>query len=395
MKRRTLNLIVAGVALLLFGVSLNRLFELRFSGGDIFPPASTRRADPIGTKALFQSLERQPGLRVRQNFERLSRIRPEAGTTLLLLGIPPQNIDYPAAREEENTHLLQFASKGGRLILGIEHESNELATNSTRSMIRRLAAPVPPGMASNRPPALDVTLGFQLKLRADGADGPAILARTNSPLPPTLRWPSSWHGSNLHPDWSPLYTREGQPVALERPWGSGSVVLLASDYHLSNESLRLEPQSRLVTWLLGPAQTVIFDETHLGLTLEPGISSLIRKYHLGGAVFGLLLLAGLHLWRTLARFNPPPDAPVETAIVVQGRGSAAGLLNILRRSVSPNDLIDVCLDDWRATHAAAARTRRDRVGEAQNVADLQRELPPRQRNPVDTYRRIARILNHR
>jgi hypothetical protein len=392
MNRRHLSIVVAVVAVFAFGWALNRLFELRFSGGDIYPTSSSRRADPLGSKALFQSLATQPGIDVRQNLDRLSLLQGSPESALFVLGIPPQNLDYPGAKQDDNRVLLDFARKGGRLILAIEHESVELATNSTRAAIRRIARIS--ANSTNAPKPLATTLGAGVVLGDVPTNLSVLRLETAPSLPASLPWPSAWHLTNLTPAWTALYGREDRVVAAERSFGQGSIVLLASDYLLSNESLRIAPQPDFIAWVVGPARTIIFDETHLGLSLEPGIAGLILKYRLGGAVFGFFLLAALHVWRSMVRFNPPPE-PAITDAVVEGRGSAAGLLNILRRSVPAADIVAVCLLEWRATHPGARHTAQQRLAEAQNCVDLLMELPPRQRNPVDAYRRIAQIFRTR
>ena len=65
-------------ALLAFAVGVVHLFQLRFSVGDVYPPYSTLRADPLGAEVFFDALAGQPGLGVERN------LRP-----LDLLGKPP------------------------------------------------------------------------------------------------------------------------------------------------------------------------------------------------------------------------------------------------------------------------------------------------------------------
>ena len=148
-KRRLRCIGIAVGAGLAFGWALKLLFDLRFSGGDIYPTSSSRRADPLGSKALFQSLAAQPGLDVRQNLDRLSLLKSSPESALFVLGIPPQNLDYPGAKQDDNRVLLDFARKGGRLILAIEHESIELATNSTLAAIGGMARTI--STATNAP----------------------------------------------------------------------------------------------------------------------------------------------------------------------------------------------------------------------------------------------------
>lgn len=392
MRRRGLHITAAVLAILAFGWGLHRLFELRFSGGDIYPPSSTRRADPLGSKAFLQSLALQPGIRVRQNLEPLRRFPDPAGTTLLLLGVPTSELDHPGASLEDNRRLLDFVDRGGRLVLAVEHESLDVATNSFRGKMRRMAAL--PAALTNTPALLGPELGFALTTGPATTNASATRVAEAPELPAAVPWTSIWCLTNLSPGWQVLYERELRPVAAQRSRGSGTLVVLASDYLLSNESLRLSPQPAFLSWLVGPARTVVFDETHLGISLEPGIVSLLIKYRLGGAAFGFLLLAALHVWRSMARFNPPVD-PESTDSVVEGRGSAAGLLNILRRSVAPADIVAACLEEWRATHPRGIPGSDRRLADAQDRLNLEMERPPQQRNPVDTYRRIAQILRIR
>src|SRR5258706_10780125 len=53
--------------------------------GEVYPPYSSLRTDPLGAKALFESLSEQPGLEV----TRLYKARPplDSATTLLILGV--------------------------------------------------------------------------------------------------------------------------------------------------------------------------------------------------------------------------------------------------------------------------------------------------------------------
>ena len=55
MKKLPLISLLLLVALFVFG--LTQLFKLRFEAGDIYPEYSSLRADPLGAKALYQSLE--------------------------------------------------------------------------------------------------------------------------------------------------------------------------------------------------------------------------------------------------------------------------------------------------------------------------------------------------
>jgi len=74
-------LILLGLALAGFIYGLVHLFSLRFEAGDNYPPYSSLRADPLGTKALFDSLD--PLVPARRNLLPLSKLGEGRDTTQL------------------------------------------------------------------------------------------------------------------------------------------------------------------------------------------------------------------------------------------------------------------------------------------------------------------------
>ena len=140
MSRRVLQPALIVVVAVLLAAGLYRIFELRFAAGDVFPVASSRRADPLGTRALLEALARQPGLRVSRNLLPLHRVRERPSLAVLVLGIAPENTGYPSEDPGFNTNLLRLAHAGARVVLGVEHESSALATNAFRQGVRKLAS---------------------------------------------------------------------------------------------------------------------------------------------------------------------------------------------------------------------------------------------------------------
>ena len=74
-------LILAGT-----GWALARLFDVSTQGGEIYPPYSSLRADPMGAKALHDSLSALPGYRVERSFQPSRRFHPGAQAVVLVLG---------------------------------------------------------------------------------------------------------------------------------------------------------------------------------------------------------------------------------------------------------------------------------------------------------------------
>jgi hypothetical protein len=151
-----------------------------------------------------------------------------------------------------------------------------------------------------------------------------------------------------------------------------------------------ERHADLLAWVIGPSSRIVFDEAHLGIVEEPGVAMLVRKYRLHGLVAGLLLLAGLFIWKSAARFAPDAaeEKPEE---YVTGKDSAAGFVNLLRRHIASRDVLDVCLAEWRKS-IAGGKHPAARLARAQEVISAENALPPAQRHPVRTYQAICRAL---
>src|SRR5580765_6270980 len=115
MKKDRLLLLLLPVLLAVFGLGVGRLFQLRFAAGDVYPPYSSLRADPLGTKALFESLARLRGFAVPRFFEPLDKLREGRRTTRCVCGAQASEMEY--STEDEYKKLEQFMCAGGRIVI--------------------------------------------------------------------------------------------------------------------------------------------------------------------------------------------------------------------------------------------------------------------------------------
>lgn len=93
-----------------FLLILFHLVSNRFAVGDVYPSYSSLRSDPIGAKALYDSLEilhRGP----RRTYIPLSDFKA-SNATLLLLGTPYREVP-------EGRHLLPIATQGNTIVIGL------------------------------------------------------------------------------------------------------------------------------------------------------------------------------------------------------------------------------------------------------------------------------------
>jgi hypothetical protein len=410
---KKLPFILLLVALIGFLLGMLHLFKLRFEAGDSFPRYSSFRTDPIGTKALYESLEAL--VSTRRNLQPLSRLGDGRDTTLLWLGADTYELRL---MPEDFRDLETFARSGGRLVFAAQAVFMRPRTNVFAMAAARKGAPLGGG-PTNLPPnlpdelrAIDIRQQWRIsfdyaelaKNDRDTYDPAAATLRDASEsaaLPETIDIHTTLCFSGLGPEWRVLYARKEatntHPVLIERTMGRGSIVLFADSFHFSNEALRDDRQSALLSWLMGAGRSVIFDETHLGTSEEPGVATLARQYRLQPLFGALLLLALLFLWKNSTSFMPPYEEQLaqEQGSVVEGRDSASAFENLLRRNITPASLLRVCLEQWNAALAGMRKPPRAKLEAMQQLIDAQNALEPRDRDPVGTYREFCRILSRK
>ena len=389
MRRHGARLVlVLALAALVGGLAI--LFRLRLAQGDVFPPYSSLRADPLGTRALHDALAQVPGLRVERWFKPFADLEPAPPRTIVYAGLWARG--WTQVRREDFDAIDAALRNGSRVVLAMKAEAapNEIEREEERKEKERAKKKEDAATKQrkgDRPAVAYVDLkrrwGADVKervlverssgaVRAEGGEAAG--------LPGTIPWRSDVY-FELEPeaDWQVLYRRGARPVLVERRLGRGSLVLAADSYFLSNEALQNDRAPSLLAWIVGPHARVLFDETHLGVSAQPGVAALARRYGLSGAFFTLVLLALLFVWRRMALFVPPAEGAGEVALTYH---PAAGLEALLRRSVAPAELVAACAAEWKPTARES-----DRVRVEQEMA-----AAPKNAAPVVLYNAAVRAL---
>lgn len=397
---------------------LLHLFQLRFETGDVYPPYSSQRADPLGTKALHDALS--DFVSVHRNFSPLTRLNDGTGICLLLLGVDPESALFTT---NQYRALETFVRTGGRLVVSFKPVY-------VRPRFNRFSTTPSPGKAggptktsTNLPPTIgprtrtsiedfdkisvEDRWGFRFNYaelerdRTSHAFQPVTANRvTDIDGPDQLSVNTALCFDPPSPDWQSIYTRRVTSntfaVIMERRMGRGSLIFTADSYYFSNEALRQEREARLLTWVVGSSERVLFDETHLGTTTDPGIATMARRYNLQGLAAAVLILAALYIWANASSFLPADEADSqERSHQVLGRDSAEGFTSLLRRNIAPVDLMKICLEQWNRGGAASRPPTPAKLEAMQRVIDEQNALAPNLRDPVTTYRKFCEILNQR
>ena len=113
--RRGLTIILLCLCGAGFALGIARLFDLRFESGDVYPRYSSLRADPLGTSAYYESLNRLPGVSARRDFSANNELPGGRGIAYLHLGGAREDWrDVPAQLFGE---LESFLGRGGRLVI--------------------------------------------------------------------------------------------------------------------------------------------------------------------------------------------------------------------------------------------------------------------------------------
>ncbi|HMP81950.1 MAG TPA: DUF4350 domain-containing protein [Verrucomicrobiota bacterium] len=425
--RKSLPILLLVVCVALFVAGIVWLFNLRYEAGDVYPPYSSLRADPLGTMALYESLQKLDSVSVQRDFTTQNRLPSEPDTTYLHLAGSPYRWDWMS--KEFAGEIERFLTQGGRLVICFRplHTKPSIASHEWESdkdddekpadadkkktphpkakPKKKQETKTEPEPAKN--PGTDTN---SLSLRKNwGIDftfeslthgfydvyEPAIVEnQTSLPLPDELQWHSAIVLTNLSPAWRTIYARGTNAVVVERQVGRGSLVIATDSYFLSNEAMWKDRHTDLLSWLIGGNRNIVFDESHFGIVETTGIAGLMRKYRLHGLVGGLLLLAVLFIWKNSTSLLPP-HADERQRGVLAGKDAAGGFVNLLRRNISDGDVLNTCFAEWKKACPQPGANAAARMEQARSILEIENNRPRRERNPIEAYRKICSALNTR
>jgi uncharacterized protein DUF4350 len=341
-----------------FLAGLWRLMDLRFAAGDVYPPYSSLRSDPLGTKAFHDSLAALPELTVERHHKALANIAKERAT-IFYPGVTPHWLEWES--EDQLKQIETLATGGARVVIGV---------TPVRRTPRFPRKPAQPSEADEKKaPPLErlwhVGIGFA------------------SDAPPTR---TVLYFRDFDSAWKP-YGDAAEARIIERRFGQGSVVLLANSYSLSNQALEQDRDSALLAWSLGGNSKIIFDESHLGVEDTGSVGTLIRRLHFEGVVAALLLLAGLFIWMSAVPFLPPRRENTG-AEQLSEQDAASGLVNLLRRNIPRPTLLRVAVAEWEKSRYGGHAVASDKIARVRRLAESSGD-------PVQVYNQAARILAER
>lgn len=408
-NKRVWKLVLGSLLLLgVFLAAMERLMRDRLEQGDVYAEYSTFRSDPIGTKAFYDVLEATPGIEVSRYvrpLEQIDRLKPG---TFFYLGDPAESWEI-SAPEKLYLALERWMRDGGRIVVTLKPErftdswsqqrrEKQIRDSEERAKKEREEDSKKEKKEKEEEEIKYVDLPARWKIQVKRKDLP--MDEENEPISDVARaadrnWPEMPWQSVLHfqfiedSGWRTVVSRDGNiPVVVERSFEKGSLVLVSDSYLLTNEGLWLDRQPDFLSWLIGDNTRVYFDEAHLGSVEQHGVATLARRYGLFGAVYMLVLLALLFVWRNARSLAPAyPETAAGSSL---GEESSLGLVNLLKRSVKPATVIPLCISEWMKTAATAKRSRQELESIWQEEKSSGK-MP----NVVHAYQQIQQLLRKR
>src|SRR5579863_8492265 len=111
----------------ILGWGLYEIVVTPFETGEVYPPYSSLRTDPLGAKALYESLAALPDIAVERLYKPRETLQ-DASVAMFLLGVDPTS--WATIEDQTLDEYEKLVSKGGRLVIAFLPVRQPVATNT-------------------------------------------------------------------------------------------------------------------------------------------------------------------------------------------------------------------------------------------------------------------------
>jgi Domain of unknown function (DUF4350) len=388
-RNKTLSYLLVLATIGTFVIVALQTFEVRLETQEGYPVGSTFRADARGCRALYESLHRVPGVQAARFLRTFSNLPPAEGRSLVIAGINPET---SILQVQDRKSLSAWVESGGTLIVALTTEDKN--PDKAGSPDHELSPPpkqhLSPSPANKSTPPteerwIETLQGAGVHVFRH-ADASARHRFVSGVFAPAGSWLGPLYFQHLESPWRVVAEADHLPVIIERSFGQGNVILIADPYLLTNGALANDRETGLLGWLFRKQTTILFDESHFGITENPGVVSLARRYGLESAFFVLLILALFFVWANRYTLLAKSARQTAGSLIVTGHGGDTVFVNLLRRSLPTKDLFPTSVDLWR-------KGMRD-AGKIRKLDQSLTTLDPRS-SVVERYNQLSQHLNER
>lgn len=386
---------------ILSAAGIYHIFSIRFKIGDVYPPYSSLRTDPLGTKIFFESLSDLSGHNLKRDYDPVPKWEGSKDTTLFLLGTSPGILEIS---HKENRQILSWVlSAGTRVVISLNSQKRSFLTASDKDKESKKEEKDEDNSKKDGKDkdqdiktdySLTKLLGFKItpfiKDQADSAE----LSYTESDvdLPQSLKYKPINYFSDLNEGWTVLYSQNDEPVIIFRKYGQGIIILCADSYIFSNEAMMSHRYPRLLSWFTGPGKQIYFDESHFGIQKKTGMIDLAYKYRLQGVIVVFIFIALLYIWKNAVAFVPPRSYSDEKIQIIRSdRDYLDGLISLLQRYIPEKELIKTCIEEWEKANAKGRLLPGASIRSARDLEKLAENYD----KPSQVYNSISKKLTER
>lgn len=386
-----------------FAAAILWILNLRLNSGDSYPPYSSFRTDPIGSRALHDALNDIHTISTTRNTRRIQSLQPNDQSAILFLGLNPRQLEWQDMKER--TLIESWLDQGCRIVIALSPLPEDYKDRAEkRGWKKQDKDKNEKKDDKSTQKEHEADQDTEITLTDEGIFG--LTARREAEKPRNLPQSAqasltgidlpNWNGSHIlefkqDSEWTVLATAGGQPTIAEFQRGTGSLVITTDAYPFSNEAQTKDRHTPFLLALLGGKSRITFDESHLGVVNEPGLVKLLRQYHLHGILAGGILLFAILLWQgsgSLIPVDPNKDLGSDSSGTSSGRDSSDGLVALLESGLPPHRLLDECINRY-----LAARPIRPPSEETILQARITAGQSGNGKLPAD-YLKISRLFSH-
>jgi hypothetical protein len=318
------------IIFVLFFAGTILIFQSRIRKGETLPDYSTLKADPLGTLALFESLQKTPNLTVTRNYSN-NTVIDYSNSTIFFIGVHAYIFEMGGSLA---SHIDSLLKKGNRVIVSFLEPPFFSQENVT----------------SDSTDTSKIPFTHSIQFRKNVSDTSKV--HSTDILFKNVTWPGVL---NLRADssWKTIVARDSFMLLGEKKVHSGVLVVLHDGYNLSNqglrENLKKNGSNPLIPYLIGNTTTIIFDESHHGIVKRMGISAILQKGGFTPVIIFLCLWFLLLIWYIQGvSIRTQQGSTADN----QSSDSPDSLQLILTSRIPPKNILQICKDEWQKSFPA-------------------------------------------